>query len=240
MYYANRLNEFQPTGPLILGGHSVGAMIALETAQQLLALGRDVRELVVFDGELFNTGAEISVFNPVYWIRLALNVPSWIRDVLMVKFTFQYFRRTFHGKVVGKMRSAMALLVGQRDGDAVEAMVDLRNFTPEHAAFVRTLYQNQFNYIPKPYPGRVTLCVAKTHPLTHLFQVEKPWRAIAPAAQTVKFRGTHTSLVHPPDGLAVAAYLAGVFSGIEEDERSKQERDHLAHRRPNDKTLMHH
>src|ERR1700759_1209190 len=29
-YYANRLNEFQPTGALILGGYSAGAAMALE------------------------------------------------------------------------------------------------------------------------------------------------------------------------------------------------------------------
>jgi thioesterase domain-containing protein len=207
-YYANRLSEFQPTGPLILGGHSVGAAIALEMAQQLRSSGRDVRLLIVFDGELFNTGAEISVFNPVYWIKLILNVPAWIRDILMVKFTFR--------NVVARIKSKIAGLTGKRAVDAVEGMIDLRNFTPDHAAFVKTLFKNQFKHVPKKYLGRVVVCRAKTQPLTHLFQVEATWRKIAPAAEVVEFEGTHTSLIHPPNGLAIAEYLTGALSQIEE------------------------
>jgi thioesterase domain-containing protein len=44
----------------VLGGHSTGAIIALEMAQQLLARGREVSLLIILDGVLFNTGAEIS------------------------------------------------------------------------------------------------------------------------------------------------------------------------------------
>jgi thioesterase domain-containing protein len=235
-FYVNRLNEFQPTGPLILGGHSVGAVIALEMAQQLRALGRDVRQLIIFDGELFNTGAEMSVVNPIYWGKLVLNVPGWIRNILMVKFTFRTFCRTASGKALARIRSAIAVLTGRRDGDGVEAMVDLRNFTADHAAFVKNLYESQFDYIPKPYPGSVVVCEAKTHPLTYLFQVEATWRKIAPAAEIVKFRGTHTSLVHPPDGLAVAAHLTGVFSQIERTEKGPAK---PFRRSPTEKELIH-
>lgn len=59
-YYVDNLIEFQPEGSLVLGGHSTGAIIALEMAQQLLARGREVSLLIILDGVLFNTGAEIS------------------------------------------------------------------------------------------------------------------------------------------------------------------------------------
>jgi thioesterase domain-containing protein len=207
-FYANRLNEFQPTGPLILGGHSAGAAIALEMAQQLRALGRDVRSLIVFDGELYNTGAELSVSNPTYWIKLALNIPAWIRT----------FYRSIPRKVVERTKSAIAMLTGKRADDPVEAM------TPHHAAFVDTLFKSQFRYVPKEYLGRVVVCVAKTQPLTYLYQVEATWRKIAPAAEVVKFNGTHTSLVHPPDGLAVAQYLRGIFPQLDDAIRPPQSR----------------
>jgi thioesterase domain-containing protein len=205
-FYANRLNEFQPTGPLILGGHSTGAAIALEMAQQLRALGRDVRLLIVFDGELYNTGAELSISNPAYWIKLALNVPAWIR----------MFYRSIPRKVVARTKPAIAILIGKPDGDPVGAM------TSDHAAFVDTLFESQFRYVPKEYLGRVVVCEAKTQPLTYLFQVEATWRKIAPAAEVVKFNGAHKSLVHPPDGLAVAQYLRGVFSQIDDAIRPPQ------------------
>ena len=216
-YYAERLNEFQPTGPLILGGHSVGAMIALEMAQQLRTLGRDIPLLIVLDGELFNTGAEISVFNPIYWIKLMLNSPRWVRDVLLAEFTFRSFLKALPRKITAKAQSTVAGLAGKRADNAVEAMFDIRNFTPDHAEFVRALYKNQFKYIPKRYDGRVIVCVAKTQPLAYLLQVETTWRKIAPAAEVVEFKATHASLVLPADGLAVAEYLTGVLSEIIEE-----------------------
>jgi thioesterase domain-containing protein len=230
-YYAERLNAFQPTGPLILGGHSVGAMIALEMAQQLRSLGRDIPLLIVLDGELFNTGAEIRMFNPIYWIKLMLNSPRWVRDVLLAEFTFCSFLKALPRKITAKARSAIAGLAGKRADNAVEAMFDIRNFTPGHAAFVRTLYDSQFKYIPKKYNGRVVVCVAKTQPLAYLLQVEAAWRKIAPAAEVAKFRGTHASLVLPADGSAVAEYLTGVLSEIIGQPRPPRNREYISLRR---------
>jgi thioesterase domain-containing protein len=87
---------------------------------------------------------------------------------------------------------------------------------------MKTLFENQYNYCPKEYPGRVLLCVAKTHPLTHLQQVEAPWRKIIPHAEVVKFNATHTSLIRPPNGLAVAEHLAGAIAEIEATARLRQ------------------
>jgi hypothetical protein len=74
-YYVDALIKSQPKGGFVLGGYSTGAIIALEMAQQLRARGREVNFLVVFDGELFNTGAEISSLNPLYWIKLIWSLP---------------------------------------------------------------------------------------------------------------------------------------------------------------------
>ena len=66
--YVDELMKFQPKGAFFLGGYSIGATIALEMSHQLIARGREVSLLVVFDGELFNTGVEISARNPLYWL----------------------------------------------------------------------------------------------------------------------------------------------------------------------------
>jgi hypothetical protein len=82
-YYVDESVKFQPNRALLLGGYSIGATIALEMSHQLIARGREVSLLVVFDGELFNTGAEISSRNPLYWLKLLLNMRRWIVDELM-------------------------------------------------------------------------------------------------------------------------------------------------------------
>jgi thioesterase domain-containing protein len=207
-------------------------MIALEMAQQLRALGRDIPLLVVLDGELFNTGAEISVFNPIYWIKLVLNSPRWVRDVLLEEFTFRTFLKALPRNIIAKAKSAIAGLAGKRPDDAVEAMIDIRNLTPDHAAFVKALYESQFNYTPKKYDDRVVVCVAKTQPLAYHLQVEATWRKIAPAADVAKFKGTHASLVFPADGAAVARYLTSVLSEIIDQPNSQpRERKYAGLRR---------
>jgi thioesterase domain-containing protein len=219
-YYVNRLIEFQPAGSFVLGGHSVGAMIAFEMAHQLRALGRDVSLLVVFDGELFNTGVEISAYNPLYWLKLLLNAPAWIRDFLMVEFTFRSFGRTVFYKTIAAGKTILAKLAGKSSGHAVEGFINLDNCTAEHVAFMKVLFDNQFKYVPREYSGRVLVCVAETQPLTRLCQVEAPWRTIAPNSEVVRFKGTHTSLMRSPKGLAVAACLAHKLGEIDENSES--------------------
>jgi thioesterase domain-containing protein len=214
-YYVERLIEFQPRGNFILGGHSVGAMIAFEMAHQLRALGHKVSLLVVFDGELFNTGADISAYNPLYWFKLIWNVPSWIRDFLMVEFTFPTFCRTVLKKAIAACKTIAAKVVGKNSGHAVEGFINLDKCTPDHAAFMKLLFETQFKYAPKQYSGHVLICAAKTQALTHLRQLEGPWRKVAPNSEIVYFKGTHTSLMRASNGLAVAQFLAQQFAKID-------------------------
>lgn len=77
-YYIGLLTAFQPTGPLILGGWSAGAVLALEMARQLRAAGRDVPLLFAIDGVLFNTGADLKPWSFAYLVRFLGNLPRWI------------------------------------------------------------------------------------------------------------------------------------------------------------------
>jgi thioesterase domain-containing protein/acyl carrier protein len=48
--YAEEIAAERPDGPVVLGGYSIGALVAFELAVQLQAAGRPVGPLVVFDG----------------------------------------------------------------------------------------------------------------------------------------------------------------------------------------------
>ena len=207
-FYADRLNEFQPTGPLILGGHSTGAVIALEMAQRLRALGRDVSMLIVLDGNLFNTGIES---NPAYWLNVLLSGLARVRETLSA---FRTSCRKPPRDLIETGKSAIARLIGKRAGYAFEAIFDLRNYTFDHAEFVKALFENQFRYVPKKYFGRVVVCVAKTQPLSQFVQVQSAWKKIAPAVEIVRFNASHASLLRAPDGLAVAEYLKNALASL--------------------------
>lgn len=207
--YVEELVKFQPEGAFNLGGHSVGAMIALEMAQQLLERGREVNLLVVIDGEIFNTGAELSALNPLYWLWIFSNIPAWMRDFLFVEFTVPSFFRTLIMKCgVARVKARDFLLKRKSCGHAVEGFADLSKCTAEHAEFMKALFDIQYQYHANIYPGRVLVCSAKTQSLTHLRQLERPWRKIAPHAEFVSFKKvTHTSMIRAPEGRAFADFL---------------------------------
>jgi amino acid adenylation domain-containing protein len=48
-FYLNEVTSIQNTGPYMLGGHSFGALVAFEMAQQLLKKGHEVDLLAIFD-----------------------------------------------------------------------------------------------------------------------------------------------------------------------------------------------
>jgi thioesterase domain-containing protein len=203
-YYVDELVKFQPEGAFLLGGHSIGAVIALEISQQLIARGRDVKLLVVFDGELFNTGAEISSRNPLYWLKLLINVPRWIvGDLVKNPRKFASTRFKF---VAFKFR--------REPLHEAERFVNLSAYLPDHAAFVRTLYDSYLSYVPDTYVGRILVFVAKTEALLRLRQVEAAWRKIAPQSEVFKTNGTHGSIMEMPRGLPVAKHLAETIEQI--------------------------
>ncbi|MGB3191586.1 MAG: thioesterase domain-containing protein, partial [Limnoraphis sp.] len=58
-HYIEAIKSVQPQGPYLLGGHSFGATVAFETAQQLQKQGHEVALLAVFDmpaPDVVNTG----------------------------------------------------------------------------------------------------------------------------------------------------------------------------------------
>jgi Thioesterase domain len=91
--YVGVLIRFQPTGALALVGWWAGGIIALEMAQQLHKLGRMDILLVNIDGELFNTGSDISRSSPMYYLKLMYHFPLWFIYSEMGRSKFiNYFR----------------------------------------------------------------------------------------------------------------------------------------------------
>jgi thioesterase domain-containing protein len=198
-FYVDELVKFQPEGAFFLGGYSMGAAIALEMSHQLIARGREISLLVVFDGELFNTGAEISARNPLYWLKLLLNMPRWIVDELVKN--PRRFASTRLKFVTFKLRQETAV-------HAVERFLNLSGFLPDHAAFIKTLYDSYLDYLPDRYDGRVLVFVAKTQALLRLRQVEAAWKKIARSSEVFEISGTHGSIMEMPHGVPVAERLS--------------------------------
>lgn len=211
--YADILTAFQPEGPILLGGWSAGSIIALEMAQILRRRGRDVPLLMVLDGILYNTGAEIRAWNPLYYWKLAGNLPRWIADNIAQGWGF----RGVANRIKRELKLTMASLFSRRKaerGSTVDAFMDTTVLPPEQAAFARGLFAALEDYVPQPYDGRVLIYAAKTQPLFHLLQVDVAWGKITTRIDTKYLEGTHLSMLREPQVSILASHLQDYLSKL--------------------------
>jgi thioesterase domain-containing protein len=206
-YYATALTNFQPEGPLLLGGYCVGAVIALAMADKLRVLGREIGPLLAIDGVPENTGAALSRWKLRYWFELARNVRGWMsHGDLMRSRTLHSLIWSISNNATAIGKSAIGLKRGQKlgGGYSIDGIMDVSRYQPVHKSFVNRLFQALFTYAPEKYRGKVVVYEATVKPLLYLPQVGRIWRTIAEESAVVEVVGTHISMMHEPyvDSLA--------------------------------------
>jgi thioesterase domain-containing protein len=200
-YYTEALCSFQPTGPLLIGGYCVGAVIALAMMDKLRARGREVGPLLVIDGVPENTGAAMSRWQVRYWIELARNLRGWFNHGdLMRSRTLRSLIWSIANNASAIGKGAIGLKRGQKlgGGYAIEGIMDVSRYPPVHKSFVNRLFRALFAYTPKSYSGNIVVYEAAVKPLLYLPQIGHMWRAFARQAEVVEIVGTHISMMHEP------------------------------------------
>jgi thioesterase domain-containing protein len=217
-YYLDALTSFQPTGAMMLGGHSVGGIIALEMAQQLRASGREVLLLVAFDTILHNWNGMVAGFPPSFFLKWLRNLPNWCRDSLMIECSkhARWVRQELQtkrivSKTVNGLRNAFTVLANPRQARRYRHPIDFLfdpNASETYLSFPRAVCDAAEAYVPKPYAGRAVVYLARARPLlprqsnietlSQLFQVEAAWRSICADIEAVRVRGTHRTVLDEP------------------------------------------
>jgi thioesterase domain-containing protein len=206
-YYAQALVDFQPTGPFLLGGYCVGAVIALAIANNLRARGRDVGPLIAIDGVPENTGSARRRWEPQYGLELIRNVFGWLKHGdLMRNRTLGSLIWSISNNASAIGRSLLGLKRGQKRGGgyAIEGIMDVSRYPPAHKSFINRLFNALFEYAPANYSGDVVVYEAAVKPLLYLPQIGHIWQKFAPQSEVVQIVGTHISMMHHPyvDALA--------------------------------------
>ena len=207
-HYSDILMEFQPHGPFMLGGWSVGGVIALEMAHQLRAQGRTVSLLVALDAPVYNTKADTKPWNPAYYAKLLCNMPRWIGEDLVGNWDPALLLQRLFRRLAKAGRSIRASVTNAMPVPLVEGP-GTDGWSEDQLRFARALYVAVQDYVPQPYPGRVVVYAARTRPLFPLVEIKPGWRRIAPHAEFVDLAGTHATLLQPPRVDAMAAHLCG-------------------------------
>lgn len=215
--YVEELNAFQPKGALIIGGFSAGAIIALEVAQQLRMMGRDVPLLVALDGAPNNTGAGLRRWQPRYAWKLLCNLPRWLLGEERQNWSPNRFagrlRRwsLYRSRPAGRaFQLAETLHLG-----AVSHLFKKVGWKSDQRLFISTIYNAMCVYIPKPYEGRVLVYETRTQPLFHLLQIGAAWTKIAKLSQIVPLDGKHVNFFRGDETLGpLAEHLRPILAEL--------------------------
>jgi thioesterase domain-containing protein len=213
--YVEAIIPFRSDGPIALGGWSIGAVIALEMAQQLSARGRDVPLLVAFDMIPWNHG-----FPPASRVARVLDTavhsPSWLVSHRLVKDGVQIRQLTQRAKI--KLCALGARFAGRPAApreESVSDMVDVAKYARPHVALMEQLLEIAQAYAPRRYDGPVQVYAARSEvALSHLAKLRWGWRHISPSARIAAMPGAHQTLFNGPGGDALAAHLAARLAAL--------------------------
>ncbi len=186
------MRQQQPSGPYQLGGHSLQGLFAFEAARQLVALGEEVRLLVLFDTQLpsavrmrFPLGLRVRVHAASAW---------WLLE-----------RRRIYDAVGFVFNTAKGLAIRLRQ-------------TPEQAAPLPSAIEDVLRlaaagYDPRPYCQRVVFLEAADQPVALHLGSRLGWAELAAGGLEIQVvPGTHTNLLEGPQAPGVAETLASLLT----------------------------
>jgi len=196
--YAAELEQFRPTGPIVLTGWSLGGYVAFELAHQLVAKGRDVAMLVIFDAS--GPGGRPPASRA---LRLRIHIS------LLRRHRLTYARQKFSDvperipAASAKLRAGIRVASGRPIPDALR----LHTFVHSNASAADA-------YKPESYPGRITVFRAKDmiFDAPQAAETGLGWSVVAAGGlDLVTVPGDHMSILQEPHVATLASELETVL-----------------------------
>ncbi|HYO90242.1 MAG TPA: amino acid adenylation domain-containing protein [Pyrinomonadaceae bacterium] len=198
-YYVEIVRSVQATGPYILGGYSLGAVIAFEMAQQLHESGEEIALLAVLDEEA--PGSNAQGISPARILNTTLNFPYWLADHVFKRPPREVsadVRR--HLKRVGRnLFSRIGPLRIEAHRENLEDMLDVALLPDNHRRVSEALFKALSEYEARPYKGRVTLFRTRAQPVFRSLGRDKGWKDLAAGGVDVRIvPGNHLNMYDEP------------------------------------------
>lgn len=172
-HFVSEIRNVQPLGPYRLGGHCLGGIIAFEVAQQLCDAGVEVELLAMIDTIV----VESSPTHVVAPLGLRLE---------------RHWRELSHRSLAGKLGYLVGKVKGHRGA---------RETRRRARRAVASIEDMARRYRPRPYPGRLTLFLARDSFLGRDPRRDPRlrWRGLAEkGTEVILVAGDHESLLRPP------------------------------------------
>jgi amino acid adenylation domain-containing protein len=216
-YYLEIVRSVQPAGPYLLGGYSLGAVIAFEMAQQLSQSGEEIAFLAALDEEapIAEDDAALGLSRPINTMR---NLPYWLLDHVVKRSLREVFvdvRR--HLKRVGRnVGNRIVPLHIEAHRENLGDVLDVATLPDTHRRVSEGLFAALSGYRARAYKGRVTLFRTRAQPLFRALGKDKGWKELA--AQGVDVRivpGNHLNMYDEPHVQVLAREIKACLEEIQ-------------------------
>jgi thioesterase domain-containing protein len=154
--YVNEIQAVQNRGPYLLGGYCLGGTIALEMAQQLRAKGQEVALLALLDTYNWTNIQPASLLKKLYYYleKIEFHYQNFL--ILPSKGKVVFFREK-----AKELKRRIRIWFGMVKGKFGNENLGNRG----HYLLLARLWENNdraaSNYVPKFYPGKITLFLPK-------------------------------------------------------------------------------
>jgi thioesterase domain-containing protein len=199
--YVREIRALQSHGPYLIGGHSAGAHIAFEIAQQLHGAGESVALLAVLEADARTHSGRRSLADTLrHQIDGMRKLPWKQRGV--------YLWSKFARWAAPQTAAAAGVSQGARPVEEKNAV---------WAATERAVRQ----YRPAPYPGQITLFRATDRSVTGTYSHTLGWARLARGGtRVIDVPGSHSTVLRPGSEPPMAARLRACLEEVAAKERA--------------------
>jgi thioesterase domain-containing protein/acyl carrier protein len=191
--YIEELSENSPSGEIILGGYSLGGIIAFEMAKQLKNSRITVKKLILFDSYATFIKDPHRPKNKLLakiHLKLLVTHPSVLRDI-----KYKSISKKLNGLFI-----KLKLKTKKSESPILQRINKIKAL---HLAACK-------NYTPGFYEGEITLLRAKIR-TNYFFEPEfLGWKAFSRSINIIEVEGTHTGLFIEPNDKKIATIIKQV------------------------------
>lgn len=191
-YYLKEIMQHNPNGPYLLAGYSFGGYVAVEMRKQLVAMGKQVKMLMMFD-----TNAEKTEYKD--WMLLPKKVKRHLPRLLS-------FIKTLFSHPIELLKQKYQLFTQKRieknsQRDAKSFYQKIKNIKQKHLIAFRKYQMEPFD--DKVYLYRADICVHYVNDPEFL-----GWKKFAKkGVELYHIPGDHLSMLQPPNVKEFASVL---------------------------------
>lgn len=202
-HYIAEMRALQPQGPYYLGGSSSGGLIAFEMAQQLHAQGQKVGLLALFDTyapgfhKLSSDSGSLRHQAHRFLQRVNLHVGNLL---LLESDGKMKYAREKAVLVTGRLKWTIkkGIASGLKKISNNLSHSNGSSEAPESQQRIDSAIKAFRGYVPKAYPGQVTLFRATKLPAGYNNERELGWEKLAGSVEVHEIPGYHGSIVMEP------------------------------------------